>query len=704
MKRAFVIGITLVALGAGAMLQAQSPRSADVQMKAAQQKAEVEGDLKAAIEAYHKVVAAANGNRALAAEALVRMAECYEKLGDAEARNVYERILRGYADQEEAVVRARARLGSAATAGQHKDITLRKVWDGQAAGTPAARVLTSVSADGRRLPYIGAEGAVNLHDVTSGTDRPLTVADQCGGPPAVSRDGMQVAYERYCGTYGSELRLVNVQGNRVPASRLLYENADVAQITPMDISPDKALIAVTLVRKDRSRQIGLVATGDGSLRVLKSVDWRGPTRIFFSPDGRRLAYDLPANDTSNQRDVFVLAVDGSREIPLVAHPANDVVMGWSPDGRHLLFASDRRGGTMGLWAQVVVDRETQGTPELIMESMNSAFSLGVTSSGALYLGKFAGDRDISVVPIDLATGKQTGPPVRPVQNFIGTNLEPAYSPDGRSLAYVSWRNNNPIFGDPRVLAVRSLDTGETRELRPNLVYFDQVSWAPDGHAFVTGGTDSKGRNGVFRIDARTGDVTPIVQVPFGFQSSFPQWSPSGNHIYYRVPLREDAINGGVAFIERDLETGTERELARGNLGRISLSPDGRWVAAQRSDRSTRSQAIVLIPIAGGETRELYRATAPESLAVQFSGLPWTPDSDGLIVRKRPAPNRMELWLVPIADAQPRKLDVDVSRWATGNRGLISLSPDGQQIAFLNGQQISEVWVLENFLPAQTPKR
>ena len=71
--------------------------------------------------------------------------------------------------------------------------------------------------------------------------------------------------------------------------------------------------------------------------------------MFFSPDGRDLAYDLPASDTSHQRDVFVLAVDASREIPVVVHSSNDVVMGWSPDGRQLLFASDRRSGAMGLW-------------------------------------------------------------------------------------------------------------------------------------------------------------------------------------------------------------------------------------------------------------------------------------------------------------------------------------------------------------------
>lgn len=702
MRRACVIGITVAGLIAGAMVHAQSPRSGEVQMKAAQQKAEVEGDLKGAIEEYTRIVAAAGNNRALAAQALVGMADCYQKLGDAEAQRVYQRIVRDYSDQKDAAALARRRLGGATTTHPLKGLTLRRVWDGQAVGAPVARVLTSVSADGRYLSYIGPEGVVNLHDLASGTDRPLTVADQCGGPSAISRDGTQVAYERYCGTFGSELRIANVRDSGVPASRLVYENADVAQITPMDVSPDKSLIAVTLVRKDRSRQIALVTTGSGSLRVVKSVDWRGPTRVFFSPDGRDLAYDVPANDTSNQRDVFVLAVDGSREVALIAHPANDVVMGWSPDGKHLLFASDRRGGAMGLWAQAIEDRRPRGTPVLVMESINSAFSLGVTSSGALYLGKIAGDRDISVVPIDLATGKPTGPPAKPVQNFIGTNLEPAYSPDGKALAYVSWRNNNPIFGDPRVLAIRSLDTGETRELRPNLVYFDQVSWAPDGRAFVTGGTDPKGRNGIFRIDARTGDVTPIVQLPLGFERSFPQWSPNGNHIYYRVPLNDDAINEDVAFIERTLASGAEREVARGAFGAISLSPDGRWIAAQKTDPATKSEALVLIPIGGGETRELLRARQPERIVNQLSGIPWTPDSRNVLLRRRRTAG-VELWLVPITDASPRKLDVDVTRWATGNRGFISLSPDGRQIAFLMGQTNAEVWVLENVLPALTKR-
>ena len=58
--------------------------------------------------------------------------------------------------------------------------------------------------------------------------------------------------------------------------------------------------------------------------MLKSVDWRGSSNMFFSPDGKYLGYDLPESDTARQRDVFVLAIDGTREIPAVVHRGQDL--------------------------------------------------------------------------------------------------------------------------------------------------------------------------------------------------------------------------------------------------------------------------------------------------------------------------------------------------------------------------------------------
>jgi len=56
-----------------------------------------------------------------------------------------------------------------------------------------------------------------------------------------------------------------------------------------DWSPDGKWLAVTLVTA-RTGQIALISTANGDVRVLKSTDWKGPSKIAFSPDGKYLAY------------------------------------------------------------------------------------------------------------------------------------------------------------------------------------------------------------------------------------------------------------------------------------------------------------------------------------------------------------------------------------------------------------------------------
>ncbi len=147
MRRAFAIGV-VIGLGTAALeLHAQAPRRAEVQLRAAQYKADVEGDLKGAIDMYRRVVQA--GDRPLAAAALVRMAECYEKLGDEQARRIFEQVVREYGDQKDAVAAARAHLGAAASTGP--GLVTRQLWSvpPAALGERTADGLGTVSPDGR---------------------------------------------------------------------------------------------------------------------------------------------------------------------------------------------------------------------------------------------------------------------------------------------------------------------------------------------------------------------------------------------------------------------------------------------------------------------------------------------------------------------------------------------------------------------------
>jgi Tol biopolymer transport system component len=691
--------VALLAAGLQTSHAQEANALGEKRLASAQHKATVDGDLHGAIEEYKKIVASAGSNRRLGAQALVRMAECYQKLGDAESQKIYERIVREFSDQKEQVALAQARLGGGARTALPPGVALRKVWttSGNWSGTIAQHGGRLTYVDWRN-PSIAERGTLRLRDLVTGTDRPLSRTSESGGSVAesrISRDGTQVAYHWFTATSDgrerSELRIISLQGNAVPPARRVFVNDEIT-LKPMDWSPDGKWIAVSVQRRDHTAQIGLVAVQDGSLRVLKSVDWRGPTSMLFSPDGRDVAFDLPETDTSDHRDVFVLAADGSREVSAVKHSSNDIVMGWSPDGTHLLFASDR-SGSAALWALAFEAGKPVGAPELIKAGIGNAWSMGVSSAGALYIGVDAGDQDIEVASIDFTTGKQTAPPFRPIEHFTGSNSMPAWSYDGKSLAYISWRLGR------RIIAIQSTGTGEVRELemRPSLGYLQGLSWAPDGRSFAVFGTDLKGRDGVFRIDASTGELAAIL-VPPPERLSYEgfSWSPDGKRLYFHSQA------GGI--YERELSSGNQREVTRGSLGPISLSPDGRWIATYRSDASTKTHAVVLIPVEGGEPRELLRVSEPQW--INNTAMPWTPDGRAVLVRKMLIDGgaQSELWLVPIADAPPRKLDFDAKRVPPYAQGKIRLHTDGRRLAYDSGESQQEVWVLENFLPALKASR
>jgi tetratricopeptide (TPR) repeat protein len=241
---------------AAAMLAAAQPRNSDAALGAARHLEEAEGNYPAAIEAYKRFLAQYGKDRALAAKALIRMGQCYEKLGDAESRKIYERVVREYADQKEAVAAARAKLGGDSAA-KNAGIVMRQVWTG-----PKVDVYGTISPDGRYLSMVDwSTGDLALHDFKTSEDRHLTAKPkgvrEHAEWSAISRDGKLVAYSWYKGGVVGEqtpqnarydVRLANLHGD--PNPRVLFDNEEVLEISPYDWSPDGKWLAVGVQRKD----------------------------------------------------------------------------------------------------------------------------------------------------------------------------------------------------------------------------------------------------------------------------------------------------------------------------------------------------------------------------------------------------------------------------------------------------------------------
>src|SRR4029453_5963075 len=103
---------TAVAVAALTAVVSSQTRSGNAVFEQALAKGGVEGNLPEAIRLYERVVAEFAADRALGAKALVQVGLCYEKLGGDGAVRAYERLVRYFADQADAVAQARARLAA----------------------------------------------------------------------------------------------------------------------------------------------------------------------------------------------------------------------------------------------------------------------------------------------------------------------------------------------------------------------------------------------------------------------------------------------------------------------------------------------------------------------------------------------------------------------------------------------------------------
>ncbi len=677
--------VALVCVASAATL-AQQTRP-DVLLRAAMETETVKGDLKAAIEQYQVVVAV--GSRGQAAQALLRMAECYQKLGDARSQQqVDERIVRDYADQRDAAAIARVRVSAVSSATPRGD---RAVWSG-----PKVDMFGTVSPNGKQLTYTDWQtNNVMLRDLEAGTVRPLTAnaapaGFQSAGWSAISRDGNEVAYEWHNPNQPTELRLAGLRTVGVPDARTVIRLD--GSIRPFDWSPDGQSIAV-LIERDGTSQLGILSI-DGTLRTLRSTVWHGAEKVVFSPDGRFIAYDLTPDEARDRSHVFVMAVDGSSQTTVVADDSQNHVMGWAPDGR-LLFASNRTGAT-SLWAASIVNGVAQGDLRIVKPNIGSRWSLGLTSSGTLFTLRMNGTTFVRVSNYNVTTNTVQHAPDG-FERFVESRGMPDWASKGKHLLYTSC---GPLGGGACAISVYSTDARRVHNVAHPLIYVRRPRLSPDGARIVTDGTDSKGRPGIFLIDVASGATTLVARTAPGQRSGIPTWSADGGAIRF-----QRAVTGGTVLFEQAVDATEAREIYRlsgPSQGPLQASPDGRFVAYVRNDQSAAGVAtlstMVVVPLSGGAPKAALQARGALNYWFQ-----WTADSQAIVVPNAPAEGASEIWMVPMA-GQPRTLAVDLG--GAREEVFFQMHPDGRQVAYTAtaGERGGEVWALEQFLPARAPGR
>jgi Tol biopolymer transport system component len=711
-KTAALVLALLLAMVVLAPAIAQQNDQAEVMLQAAHNKQLVDGDLSQAIQMYKKILSEYSSNRPVAAKALVEMGDCYEKLGKSEAQNTYQRVLRDYADQSAEANEARARLAALNHGGTHgSEMVTRRIWAGPDVDDEGA-----TSPDGKYLTYVDWDtGDLAVLDLATGQKRRLTHAgtlvgdEDFAGSPIPSPDGKQIAYGWYDGkdfNYG--LRVIGRDGSH---QRTLYNKGDDFYIDPEAWSPDGKQILAVLKLNNQSSQLVMIDVADGALRVLKNFK-PGPfglSTMGFSPDGRYIAYTFPQKSDETHNDVFLLSADGSRDFPLVAHPADDYFLGWAPHGKTVLFASDRTGA-FGVWAIEVLDGKPHGSPRLVKSDIGRINPLGFTRNGSFYYSLSNSVRDLYSAAFDFDSGKLLASPHAVSERFTGANAAPAWSPDGKYLAYLSRRHKlhtNPLRFGADTIVIRSFATGEEREIVPNLRFLNTgqgFRWSPDGHSLLPFAVDRGGHWDLFRVDVQTGKASVLIQPrqPGEGGCWSPRVTPDGKTLIYA-----NGANGGRVgqFLAQDLETGQVRQIrdiTPLDLSGLALSPDGRQIAFETQARGAEAPALKITSVAGGEPHVIYRLKNPAEFP--RDALAWTPDGSHIVFGVRPggwhpSRQRTELWEIAVDGGKAQKLDLSMEQITQ-----LRISPAGHQIAFEAGTSSKEIDVMQNLLPALKASR
>ncbi len=199
---------------------------------------------------------------------------------------------------------------------------------------------------------------------------------------------------------------------------------------------------------------------------------------------------------------------------------------------------------------------------------------------------------------EVASGKAVGQPRRLTPNdesLPAREYAPSFSPDGRSIAYVTWSDveGGHVWKAPTA-------GGAPQRLTSTAGHYANPSWSPKGDrlAIMRGsGLEFRGQQPeeetffeIRWLDAAGGDTNLVTTVGSSSTSMrfHPQgfWSPDATRIFYRKPVEQakpsDPIHTDLVSVRLD---GTDRKthLRLPAVDDISPSPDGHWVAFTSRD-------------------------------------------------------------------------------------------------------------------------
>ncbi|MGH8198202.1 MAG: TolB family protein, partial [Steroidobacteraceae bacterium] len=323
----------------------------------------------------------------------------------------------------------------------------------------------------------------------------------------------------------------------------------IANIADLDLSPDGEYVVYSVgepdFEADEPRYDVWRARWDGSeRRPLTRTDDSDEWQPAFSPDGKRIAFLSDRGEEDAETQVWVMPADAGEAERLTEFPGGVVDFDWSPDGQQLaVIANDPE--------RPADEEEPPKPPPIVIDRYQfkeDFIGLLTDKRQHLYLFEIEGRKATQLtrgqhdeyLPAWSPDGKRIayvtkrgpdpdrhinwdvyviepreGADERQVTRFAGADLDPywetrpAWSPDGKRIAYLQSGEDKWIYYKPWELAVVDVESGETR--RP--AGLDRNSgkpvFTPDGNSIITLVEESRVTH-VSRVDLESGRVTRLT--------------------------------------------------------------------------------------------------------------------------------------------------------------------------------------------------
>ena len=662
-------GVLILAAVMSMTVAAQGIRPQDVEYQRAIRTETVDGDKRGAIRQHsHLVARYKTSDPAIAAKSLLRIGLLYQGLGDTEAATAaFERIIREYPGQTQPAAQAQRALS-----GGTRRLTQERVSAGGDKGADA------VSPDGRWIVFASREGFIIRRNGSTQDHVSVPQADA----PIFSPDSKRVIYN-YWGAAKSEFRVASLEGRWNPRN-VKTSPADVRYYNPGGWTADGQSVLVEIVHQDWTKQIAWLTIASGETRVLMNLGLRRPQdpgeRVALSPDGQWIVYSAyPADPDPNdqrptenrERHLYLLPAQGGTPTELVGGSTN-VRPVWTPDGRRVVFVSNR-SGSFGVWS--VTAGERRESPIVEMAASGRVALVGISKSGALYFARNETGNDLFVSELR-PDGRVSAAVLLPTR-ATGVNLLPVSSTDGRFVAYLRARRERRA--ESYLLVVHSMSDHTERVFDSTELGYDTPEWFADGTRLLV--VDGGGRGLVLNI--ATGVFTPVRDV-LGFQVGVvnqASLSGDGKTVYVA------AGRGAGTITAVDLTAGTRRVILPGNVGprrlEIKLSPDGRSLAFIAAKDGENTGSLWLTGTDGQGLRELSTSASNRMVV-------WAADSRAIYFLE-PRGDESRLMRVPLNGGAPQDagLTLPYSR-------LRGVTLAGKQLIFAQQSAVRELWVVKNF--------